>query len=928
MTKAVNVRSGRTPKHPANRAKPNQAPVAHLSVSTIASVSWPVTVSTAATADPDGALASGQLDWGDGTTVIWLGPPQPTYSHTYASIGTYTITLNVVDDKFLGNAMSCTITFPLPSNPPPLPVVPPTALLTYVSGQYRGLPYVLSTAGTSPGTNALASGTIDWGDQLSDAWTGSPPATLTHTYQNAGSYIAVLTVLDTASMGATASRAVDIASQVLTNQPPTAALAQASLSGLAVVVSTAGTGDPENNLTSGSITWGDGQTTSFGGAPAATYSHTYATAATFTVTLQVIDGGAATASASISVTTVSIPVPPGGVLTAADFSYIGCVRLPSNWSFGALGGISGRIVGGKDHLFLYGLTRYYKMVAAVSAATSASAFRLGSVSAQEAGGIPVAGKSINITHTTGTAMPQTTVIQTVTPNGSDYDVTVSPALSGTPTIGDYVWADQDPIVEIEIPTTGITKTWSTTVQAAPIAFWIAPYAGKKVSWRGGNPYIVSGNDPGGALMASLYYHDATGLLYWTYYDGYAVAGEDDWGLGASLLGAPSTVGGLDGSVTSYGPWRVKTTDGDGANWYGPERFGIMASRPSGGMIGTGVARSGIANVAWGPVCFGGSLPTAATPGGFAAADLTMPDRYLNYYYPTGGNTYTFDGHVVGVIRQYQHVGPTGYSIIFEPDYAPPRNAVNPAFNNGIATWNAGADAATGLIWLQGASKNCVLYSAVLALSPNLTSSNINANHTWYRSPGQYTVYYTNRVGTFTGGETIIGNTSAAQMTGSQPGGDTPNRLYGAVAVGQEFLVGETIHGATSGATAQVTIVNRHDICFHGFTPPGGLAGITGDVSTHSVPAFLIFDAARLETNKSGGTTDYTTQAAVAIDLEAAYGIETAGQGQVGAGKQLCGFWYNSTTRRLYCVAPQADLTFGTSAPQSLVHIFEIRAGAL
>jgi len=94
------------------------------------------------------------------------------------------------------------------------------------------------------------------------------------------------------------------------------------------------------------------------------------------------------------------------------------------------------------------------------------------------------------------------------------------------------------------------------------------------------------------------------------------------------------------------------------------------------------------------------------------------------------------------------------------------------------------------------------------------------------------------------------------------------------------------------------------------------------------PALIIFDANRLETNKAGSTTDYLTQAGTIIDLEASFGIQTAPLQNVGAVKSIWGFHYNPTTRRLYIVAPQADPTLGNSNPQTLIHVFEIRAGAL
>jgi hypothetical protein len=88
-----------------------------------------------------------------------------------------------------------------------------------------------------------------------------------------------LTVTDTGTLSAVATRVLTVESQVATNQAPTAKLTKTSQTFGALVVSTVGSFDPENVLASGTITWGDGQTTSWTGAPAASYSHTYTSTA-------------------------------------------------------------------------------------------------------------------------------------------------------------------------------------------------------------------------------------------------------------------------------------------------------------------------------------------------------------------------------------------------------------------------------------------------------------------------------------------------------------------------------------------------------------------------------------------------------------------------------------------------------------------------
>ena len=79
---------------------------------TVASDSSSLTVDLSnASADSDGTIASFAWDFGDGQSGTDENP-----SHTYASAGTYTITLTVTDDGGLSNATSRVVT--LASQPP------------------------------------------------------------------------------------------------------------------------------------------------------------------------------------------------------------------------------------------------------------------------------------------------------------------------------------------------------------------------------------------------------------------------------------------------------------------------------------------------------------------------------------------------------------------------------------------------------------------------------------------------------------------------------------------------------------------------------------------------------------------------------------------------------------------------------------------
>src|SRR5258708_31003902 len=65
---------------------------------------------TSTSSDPDGSISAYQWTFGDGTTSTAQNP-----SHTYATGGTYTVTLTVTDNGGATNAVSHTLT----ANTPP-----------------------------------------------------------------------------------------------------------------------------------------------------------------------------------------------------------------------------------------------------------------------------------------------------------------------------------------------------------------------------------------------------------------------------------------------------------------------------------------------------------------------------------------------------------------------------------------------------------------------------------------------------------------------------------------------------------------------------------------------------------------------------------------------------------------------------------------
>lgn len=218
-------------------------------------------------------LASYAWDFGDGGTGSG-----PTAAHTYASGGTFSVTLTVVDDRGLASTTTQQVTVRPPN-------VPPTAAFTLAP---TGLKLAVDAAGSSDPDGTLTGYAWDWGD-------GTPAgsgAQASHTYAAAGDYTVTLTVTD--DRGATAQRSL-VAS--VSHADPTASFV-ATAQARTVTVDASASAGADGATLQYAWNWGDGTPPGSG----ATASHTYAAAGTRTVTLTVTDSLGARATATRTVT--------------------------------------------------------------------------------------------------------------------------------------------------------------------------------------------------------------------------------------------------------------------------------------------------------------------------------------------------------------------------------------------------------------------------------------------------------------------------------------------------------------------------------------------------------------------------------------------------------------------------------------------------
>jgi len=161
---------------------PNQPPMANHGGPYTGAVDTPLGFNGTGSTDPDGTIVSYDWDFGDGNTGTVATP-----SHTYATAGTFTVSLTVTDDGGLTDTVTTTATI----SDAPTGNQPPTA---NHGGPYTGTvdtPLSFNATGSTDPDGTIVSYDWDFGD--GNTGTG---ATTTHTYATAGSFTVSLTVTD------------------------------------------------------------------------------------------------------------------------------------------------------------------------------------------------------------------------------------------------------------------------------------------------------------------------------------------------------------------------------------------------------------------------------------------------------------------------------------------------------------------------------------------------------------------------------------------------------------------------------------------------------------------------------------------------------------------------------------------------------------
>jgi formylglycine-generating enzyme required for sulfatase activity len=275
----------------------NQLPQLSLRVTPTQGAAPLGVTATATASDPDGAILSAYLDWGDGSAPFEAATYPGGLSHTYLQANTYSVTARVRDDGGAQVSSTQQVTVePAPGGAPEVSLsATPTSGAAPLSVSFQG-------AGSDP-DGEIVGWDLDYGDGGAH-WTGAAaPAGVTHTYETGGTYQAVLTGVD--GSGSSGAAAVTIEVSTPSNLPPQAELTVSPGSGEApLTVSFTGSGsDSDGTVVEYRLDFqGDGvddwsQSSSPDGV-----TYIYGAAGTYQPTFTVVDDDGATGGSSATVT--------------------------------------------------------------------------------------------------------------------------------------------------------------------------------------------------------------------------------------------------------------------------------------------------------------------------------------------------------------------------------------------------------------------------------------------------------------------------------------------------------------------------------------------------------------------------------------------------------------------------------------------------
>lgn len=284
----------------------NAPPVANFN----SSVSGLTASFTSTSTDSDGSIASHSWNFGDGTSSTVANP-----SKTYATAGTYTVSLTVTDNGGASHSVSKSVTVSSPP-PPPSNVLNNGVAVTGLSGaQGAELRYTMVVPAGATNLKFVTAGSSGTGDADLYVRFGSAPSITVYDCRSFSSSSNETCSIATIQAGtyhvmvhgygafSNASLTGSYTAGGGTNVNPVANFGFTA-SGLTVSFSDSST-DSDGSIASRSWSFGDGTSSTMTNP-----SKTYAAAGTYAVTLTVTDNKGATATRTQSVTVSQVTPPP------------------------------------------------------------------------------------------------------------------------------------------------------------------------------------------------------------------------------------------------------------------------------------------------------------------------------------------------------------------------------------------------------------------------------------------------------------------------------------------------------------------------------------------------------------------------------------------------------------------------------------------
>ncbi len=291
--------------------------------------------------------------------------------------------------------------------------------------------------------------------------------------------------------------------------------------------------------------------------------------------------------------------------------------------------------------------------------------------------------------------------------------------------GNQVGSNPERILEIIDPGSG----YDPNPNLAPIAttnVYENNYRDKRYTWRVGGGEVTDYFPGTPAANAGLYWDDATSRLFLCYEDIYDTGGLQTHGMLSIQLHAGTF------TTTGYGPWSLRTIDGDGTIRRGPKGGMWLSKHPTTGkMMVSSTLTSGNAGCTWGPSYHtGANFPVDSTPVGSAEV-WNIPNLALWYHFmgfdpAQGGYQLNIDGSLVSghSLRSFRRaLNPSPYEYFPEDACSPADNVLNvdPALYSGVGSWTS-LERSYGMMYIQIGSKAVYLSTALLC-----------DGHTWYRN---------------------------------------------------------------------------------------------------------------------------------------------------------------------------------------------------